>query len=200
MHAWIANPQWRGKRTRHSRRMRNQQFYVSDKRPIRSQIVALAHPCSDWVVLFPNSIFKNLDYEVINSSWDAFMVSAGDRLPLYIMASSNENIFRVTSHLCRKFTGHRWIPLKKPVTLSFDVSFDLRPNKRLSKQWRRRSFETPSRSVWRHCNGFVSVILQTLPIVASLLPSFHIVHYSFVTWAWWCLKSLAIRLFVQNFV
>ena len=91
-------------------------------------------------------------------------------------------------------------PLKKPVTLSFDVSFDLRPNTRLSKQWRRRSFETPSRSVWRHCNGFVSVILQTLPIVASSLPSFHIVHYSFVTWAWWCLKSLAIRLFVQNFV
>ena len=33
-----------------------------------------------------------------------------------------------------------------------DVSFDLRLNKRLSKQWRRRWFETPSRSLWRHCN------------------------------------------------
>ena len=27
--------------------------------------------------------------------------------------SSNGNIFRVTGHLCREFTGHRWIPRKK---------------------------------------------------------------------------------------
>ena len=32
-----------------------------------------------------------------------------------------------------------------------DIFFDL--NKRLSKQSRRRWFETPSRSLWRHCNG-----------------------------------------------
>ena len=36
---------------------------------------------------------------------------------------------------------------------SFDVFFDLRLHKRLSKQPRRRWFETPSRSLWRHCNG-----------------------------------------------
>ena len=34
MHVGIANPQLRGKRSRHSRRMRNPQFYVSGKRPI----------------------------------------------------------------------------------------------------------------------------------------------------------------------
>ena len=42
-------------------------------------------------------------------------------------------------------------PTQKPVTRSFDVFFDLRLNKQLSKQswgW----FETPSRSLWRHCN------------------------------------------------
>ena len=38
------------------------------------------------------------------------------------------------------------------VTQSFDVFFDLRLNKRLSKQSRRRWFETQSRSLWRHCN------------------------------------------------
>ena len=38
-------------------------------------------------------------------------------------------------------------------TRSFDVFLDLRLNKRLSKRWRRRWFETPSRSLWRHCNG-----------------------------------------------
>ena len=30
-----------------------------------------------------------------------------------IRTSSNGNIFRVTSHLCGKFTGHRWISLTK---------------------------------------------------------------------------------------
>ena len=34
MHVGIANMRWRGKRSRHSRRMRNPQFYVSGKRPM----------------------------------------------------------------------------------------------------------------------------------------------------------------------
>ena len=33
------------------------------------------------------------------------------------------------------------------------VFFDLRPNKRSSKQWWGWSFETPSCPSWRHCNG-----------------------------------------------
>ena len=43
-------------------------------------------------------------------------------------------------------------PTQRPVTWSFDVSFDLRSNKRLSKQSWGWWFETPSRSLWRHCN------------------------------------------------
>ena len=34
MHIGVANPRWRGKRPRHSRRMRNLQFYVIGKRPM----------------------------------------------------------------------------------------------------------------------------------------------------------------------
>ena len=34
MHVVIANPRWRGKRSRHSRRMHNLQVYVSGKRPM----------------------------------------------------------------------------------------------------------------------------------------------------------------------
>ena len=34
MHVGIAIPRWWGKRSRHSRRMHNPQFYVSDKRPM----------------------------------------------------------------------------------------------------------------------------------------------------------------------
>ena len=43
-------------------------------------------------------------------------------------------------------------PSQRPVTRSFDVFFDLRVNERLSKQSRGWWFETPSRSLWRHCN------------------------------------------------
>ena len=34
MHVGIANPRWRGKRSRHSWRMRNLQYYVCGKRPV----------------------------------------------------------------------------------------------------------------------------------------------------------------------
>ena len=51
----------------------------------------------------------------------------------------------------RESIGHRWIPIQRPVTQSFDAFFDLRLNNRLSKQSSRR-FETPSRSSWCHCN------------------------------------------------
>ena len=72
-----------------------------------------------------------------------------------IMTSSNGNIFRVTGILCGKFTGRRWIPRTQgPVTRSFDVFFDLPPNQNMNKQLRHWWFETPSRSLWRHCNVF----------------------------------------------
>ena len=45
-------------------------------------------------------------------------------------------------------------PTQRPVTRSFDVFFDLRLNKRLTKQSRGWWFETPSHSLWRHCNAF----------------------------------------------
>ena len=45
---------------------------------------------------------------------------------------------------------------QRPVARGFGVFFDLRFNKRLSKQSRRRWLETPSRSLWRHCNGATS--------------------------------------------
>ena len=46
----------------------------------------------------------------------------------------------------------RWIPTQRPVTRSFDVFFDLRLNKRLSKQSWSWWFETLSRPLLRHCN------------------------------------------------
>ena len=74
-----------------------------------------------------------------------------------MMTSSNGNIFRVTGPLCGEFTGPGEFPAQRPVTRSFDVFFDLRLNKRLSKQpWGWWS-ETPSWSLWRQCNGLLPV-------------------------------------------
>ena len=44
-------------------------------------------------------------------------------------------------------------PSQRPVKRSFDVFFDLRLNKRLSIQSRRRLFETLSSPLWRQCFG-----------------------------------------------
>ena len=68
-----------------------------------------------------------------------------------MMTSLNGNIFRVSGPLCGEFTGE--FPSQRPVTRSFDVFFGLRLNKRLSKHSIRRWFETPWRSLWRHCNA-----------------------------------------------
>ena len=51
----------------------------------------------------------------------------------------------------------KW-PAQRPVTRSFDVFLDLSPNKRLSKQWWGWWFETPSRPLCRHCNGFMRLM------------------------------------------
>ena len=50
-----------------------------------------------------------------------------------MMTSSNGNIFRETGPLCGEFTGPGEFPKQRPVTRSFDVFFDLRLDKRLSK-------------------------------------------------------------------
>ena len=50
----------------------------------------------------------------------------------------------------------RGFPSQRPMTPSFDVFFDLRLNKQLSKQSRRQWFERPSRSLWRHSNANVT--------------------------------------------
>ena len=76
-----------------------------------------------------------------------------------MMASPNGNIFLVTGPLCGEFTSDRWIPLKRPVTRSFDDFFYLGLNKRLSKQSRGWWFKTPSRPLWRHCNVIAVLVV-----------------------------------------
>ena len=60
-------------------------------------------------------------------------------------------------------------PAQRPVTQSFDVFFDLRPNKRLSKQSWGWWFERLSRPLWRHRNNSTSMpISRIISPVAAL--------------------------------
>ena len=70
-----------------------------------------------------------------------------------MMTSSNGNLFRVTGPLCGEFTGPGEFPTQRPVTRSFDVFFDMRLNKRLSKHPWGWWFETLPCPLWRHCKN-----------------------------------------------
>ena len=96
-----------------------------------------------------------------NNHWWFFLLvklSTLAHVQVSMITASNGNIFRVTGPLRGELTGHRWIPLTM-VTRSFDF-FYLRMNKRLSKQSKRWWFETPSLSLWRHCNVKLAMMLQ----------------------------------------
>ena len=88
----------------------------------------------------------------IVSDWKSCMSPYPNKAVHNMMTSSNVNISALLA-LCEVnppvtagFSSQR------PVTLGFNIFFDQRLNKRLSKHSRRRWFETPSRSLWRHCN------------------------------------------------
>ena len=63
----------------------------------------------------------------------SYNIGTISKLTENMMTSSNGNIFRVTGPLCGEITGPGEFPTQRPVTRSFDVFFDLRLNKRLSK-------------------------------------------------------------------
>ena len=110
----------------------------------------------------------------------------------------------VTGPLCGEFTGE--FPSWMPVTRSFDIIIDLFQiwpqnrilhektsekdpsnvflNKRLSKQSRRRWFETPSRSVWRHCNEWGYNSGRSFDLQSELHP---LGRQAFASLdPWWC--------------
>ena len=69
-----------------------------------------------------------------NFSWNNSLEEFEAVLLHFMMTSSNGNIFRVTGPLCGEFTGPGEFTAQRPVTRNFDVFFDLRLNKRFSKQ------------------------------------------------------------------
>ena len=69
------------------------------------------------------------------------------------MTSSKRDSFRVTGPLWRESTGHRWIPLIKVSDGGLWCFLWSAPEQTVEQKSRRRWFETPSRSLWRHCKA-----------------------------------------------
>ena len=71
----------------------------------------------------------------LHKNVDLIIACVGFKFLPRMITSSNGNIFRVTDNLC---AGNSPVPgefpSQRPVTRSFDVFFDERLNKRLSKQ------------------------------------------------------------------
>ena len=79
-------------------------------------------------------------------------------------------------------------PAQKPVVRSFDVFFDPRLNKRLNKQSWGWWFETPSRSLRRHCNvAFPSVKTYGMYVIMILI----------VLWAFGTADTALVKIIVR---
>ena len=99
-----------------------------------------------------------------------------------MMTSSNGNIFRVTGPFCGELTGPGEFPAQRPVTQSFEIFFDLRLNKRLSKQPWDWWFETPSWSLWHQCNGKdINVDITMPPEPPVTIENAYIHIFTFIT-------------------
>ena len=101
------------------------------------------------------------------------------------MTSSNGNIFALLALCARSSPVTGDFLSQRPVTRSFDVFFHLCLNQRLSKQSWGWWFETPSRTLWRHCNESPALNLyhiysprtyfvHSIKVSNKRYPSFHI--------------------------
>ena len=77
-------------------------------------------------------------------------------------------------------------PSQRLMTRSFDVFCDLRLNKRLRKQSRRRWFKTRSCSLWRHRIGLVNYLLSMYSYARGFLcTSSHVLLWRcWLPWLW----------------
>ena len=104
--------------------------------------------------MYPRKIYSDLLCLVLLWWYLAFEV---DSVELYPICSWWRNQMETFSALLATCAGN-WpvtgeFPTQRLATWIFGVFFDLRLNKRLSKQWWGWWFETPVRPFWRHCNA-----------------------------------------------
>ena len=93
--------------------------------------------------------------------------------------------------------SHRWILRTKPVPRVFDVFFDLRLNKRLGKQPRRRWFATPSSSLLCHCNSIQHFCSCWVPVSRFGCTARAIKFYA-VKDLFWCYRNPFLHFFQSD--
>ena len=84
-------------------------------------------------------------------------------------------------------------PAQRPVTRSFYVFFDLRPNKRLSKQLWGWWFETHSPPLWRHSNGFY-LFFTSVRVISKPDSACNIQVLS----THWSIKMVILSIYISN--
>ena len=204
MHVRIAYLRWWGKRSRHSQRMFTSNFTYLSRGPFRWKSEPLYDDIqSRAVIRRPNIIWLCPQH---NSGWSRTCIRVNNHKRYIQNRHSNpwafnelENHVEIT--VVFEKNGHKrcdirddvikwkhfprywpfvWVPgefpAQRPVTRSFDVFFDLCPNKWWSKQSWGWWFETLSCSLWRHCDIFQHMRLTLsewcIPHEEKLLPEF----------------------------
>ena len=90
-------------------------------------------------------------------------------------------------------------PAQRPVTRGFDVFFDLSPDKQLSKQSWGWCFETPSHSLWRHCND----VLTYLALIPAWISNYiHNNVWDEMTYPFWNFYDCTVEVWewISNFI
>ena len=91
---------------------------------------------------------------------------------MFCLSDIHDDVIKWKLALC---TGNSPVPgefpTQRPVARgAFDIYFDLRLNKRLSKQSWGWWFQTPSCPLWRHCNAYLLVQMESCAWLLSRLP------------------------------
>ena len=85
-------------------------------------------------------------------------------------------LYAENTPVTREFLSH------SPVMRSFNVFFDLRLDKRLRKQSRRRWFETQWYPLWRHCNHVTAYRISHVQRFSLGKPNWHWLVFGWCLW------------------
>ena len=132
-------------------------------------------------------VIMHRGHELIRIGMEALTRSKQVSIPstIFMMTSSNGNIFRVTGPLCGEFTGDHKGQWRGVLIFSLIYA----RIKGLSKQSWSWWFETPSRSLWRHRN--VVQILNLMKIVNAVVWT----DYIQIVWLFWHEYNSVVRKF-----
>ena len=132
-----------------------------------------------WTHAVPRNISRELGHCSDYSTSDNVTTDHIDIYPFQLI------FFKLESFHCNMMIITGEFPAQKPVMRNFDVYFELRPNKRLSKQSWDWWFETPWHPLWHHCNECIHVVYSDHPKPAT----FYMGH-KFSFWYYRCVDDI----------